>query len=169
MQIVPQTRFHFFLTVPRRKDLPLLCRALWGYVGRQGDPWVTRLLPDRDGWRGEIRIGEIANGNGNVSRKALALPVNCGTAYRAKMKGQRVAAFGCPYPRRCLAGEGDLLAAEARLVANHSARAALTRKAAAHGDAQWFALDRKVKLSATAGRVSGGHEVGSVAVNIGGV
>ena len=78
------------------------------------------------------------------------------------MKGQRVAAFGCPRPRRSLTGEGDLFAAEARLVADHSARAALTRQAAAHGDAQWFALDRKVKLSAAAGRASSGHEVGSV-------
>ena len=85
------------------------------------------------------------------------------------MKGQRVAAFGCPHPRRSLSGEGDLFAVEARLVADHSARAALTRQAAAHGDARWFALDCKVKLSAAAGRVSGGHEVSSVAVNMGGV
>ena len=85
------------------------------------------------------------------------------------MKGQRVAAFGCPLPRRSLSGKGNLFAAEARLVAYHSARAALTRQAAAHGDARWFALDRKLKLSAAAGRVSGGHEVGSVAVNMGGV
>ena len=77
--------------------------------------------------------------------------------------------FRRPHPRRSLSGEGDLFAAEARLVADHSARAALTRQAAAHGDARWFALDRKVKLSAAAGRVSGGHEVGSVAVNMGGV
>jgi hypothetical protein len=27
----------------------------------------------------------------------------------------------------------------------------------AHGDAQWFALNRKVKLPAAAGGVSGGH------------
>src|SRR6185369_5235193 len=88
-------------TAPRRKDLPLLCCALWGYVGRQVDPWVTCLLPDRDGRRREIRIGEIADANGNVSRKALALPVNCGTANRAKMKGQRVAA--CPQFHRLAA------------------------------------------------------------------
>jgi hypothetical protein len=27
----------------------------------------------------------------------------------------------------------------------------------AHGDARWFTLNRKVKLPATAGSVSGGH------------
>jgi hypothetical protein len=73
------------------------------------------------------------------------------------MKGQRVAAFGCSYPRRGLAREGDLLAAEARLVADHSASAALALQAVAHGDARWLALNRKVKLPATAGGASGGH------------
>jgi hypothetical protein len=71
------------------------------------------------------------------------------------MKGQRVAAFGCPYPRRRLTSEGDLLAAQARLVADHGASAALALQAVAHGDARWFALNRKVKLPATAGGASG--------------
>src|SRR5262245_19476453 len=73
------------------------------------------------------------------------------------MKGQRIAAFGCPHPRRSLTGEGDLLAAEARLVADHGAGAALALHAVAHGDARWFALNRKVKLSAAAGGASSGH------------
>jgi hypothetical protein len=71
------------------------------------------------------------------------------------MKGQRVAAFGCPHPRRSLSGEGDLLAAEARLVADHGAGAALALQAVAHGDARWFTLNRKVKLPAAAGGASG--------------
>jgi hypothetical protein len=66
------------------------------------------------------------------------------------MKGQCVAAFGCPQPRRSLTGEGDLLAAEARLVADHGAGTALALQAVAHGDARWFALNRKVKLPAAA-------------------
>jgi len=74
------------------------------------------------------------------------------------MKSQRVAAFGCPRPCRGLAGESDLFAAEARLIADHSARSTLTRQATAHRDARGFALYREVKLSAAAGRVSGGHE-----------
>ncbi len=90
-------------------------------------------------------------------------------ALRAKRprKGQGVAAFGCPRPRRSLAGEGDLLAAEACLVADHGAGAALARQAVAHGDARWLALDRKVKLTAAAGGVTDGHGVGSVAIDIG--
>ncbi len=40
------------------------------------------------------------------------------------MKGYRVTAFGDPLPRRSSAGEGDLLAAETRLVTNHRAGAA---------------------------------------------
>src|SRR5262245_43110762 len=73
------------------------------------------------------------------------------------MKGQRVPAFGRPHPRRRLTGEGDLLAAEARLVADRGASAALALQAVAHGDARWFALNRKMKLPATAGGASGGH------------
>src|SRR5215831_14190875 len=80
-----------------------------------------------------------------------------GAACRTEMEGQRVATFGCPHPRRRFTGEGDLLAAEARLVADRGASAALALQAVAHGDAQWFALDRKVKLPATAGGASSGH------------
>jgi len=116
---------------------------------------VTRLLPHRDGWCGEIRFGEVADGNGDISRKAFALPVDGGAACRTEMKGQWVATFGCPHPRRSLTGEGDLLAAEARLVADHGAGAALALQAVAHGDARWFALNRKVKLPAAAGGASG--------------
>src|SRR5262245_59603087 len=82
-----------------------------------------------------MRVGEIANGNGDVSRKAFALPVDGGAACRTEMKGQRVATFGCPHPRRRLTGEGDLLAAEARLVADRGASAALALQAVAHGAA----------------------------------
>ena len=53
--------------------LPLLRHALGRRIGRQGHPGVTRLLPHPDGRRGEIRIGEVADGNGDVSRKAFAL------------------------------------------------------------------------------------------------
>src|SRR5262249_54114408 len=73
------------------------------------------------------------------------------------MKGQRVAAVSCPHPRCRLTGEGDLLVAEARLVADHGAGAALALQAVAHRDARWFALNRKVKLPAAAAGASGGH------------
>jgi len=128
---------------------------------------MARLFPHRDGWRGEIRVGEVADGNGDVSRKAFALPVEGGAACRTEMKGQCVAAFGCPHPRRSLTGEGDLLAAEARLVADHGAGAALALQAMAHGDARWFALNRKVKLSAIADGVSNTHGPAPWAVDMG--
>ena len=71
------------------------------------------------------------------------------------MKGQRVATFGCSHPHRSLAGEGDLLPAEARLVADHGASAPLALQAVAHRNARWFALNCKVKLAAAAGGASG--------------
>src|SRR5262245_29763456 len=104
-----------------------------------------------------MRVGEVADRNGDVFRKAFALPVDGGAARRTEMKGQRVATFGCPHPSRRLTGEGDLLAAEARLVADRGASAALALQAVAHGDARRFALNHKMKLPATAGGASGGH------------
>jgi hypothetical protein len=71
------------------------------------------------------------------------------------MKGDRVAAFGRPHPRRSLSDDGDLLAGKTRLVADHGAGAALALQAVAHGNARWFALNRKVKLPAAAGGASG--------------
>src|SRR6516164_1469996 len=76
---------------------PLLRHALGRRIGRQGEPGVACLLPHRDGRRGEIRVGEVAYGNSDVSRKAFALPINGGAACRTEMKGQRVATFGCPH------------------------------------------------------------------------
>jgi len=83
------------------------------------------------------------------------------------MKGQRVAAFGRPHPRRSLSDDGDLLAGKTRLVADHGAGAALALQAVAHGNARWFALNRKVKLPAAAGGASG-HGSNSMAVDLGG-
>src|SRR5262249_48159703 len=123
----------------------------------QGDPRVTRLLPHRDGRCREIRVGEAANSNSDVSRKAFTFPVDGGAAYRTEMKGQCVAAFSSPLPVRSFTAESDLFAAEARLVADHRPSAALTLQAVAHGDARRFALNRKLKLPAAAGGVSGDH------------
>ena len=74
------------------------------------------------------------------------------------MEGQGMAAFRCPRPRRSLTGEGNLLSAKARLVADHRTGAALACQAVTHGDARWLTVDRKVKLPATAGGVSGGKD-----------
>jgi hypothetical protein len=106
---------------------------------------------------GEIRIGQATDGDGDVSGKAFALPVNSGAAGRTEMKGQRVAAFGCPHPLRSLTGKSDLLPPKPRLIADHGAGTTLALQAVAHGDTRWFALDRKVKLPATAGSASAGH------------
>src|SRR5262245_61187950 len=115
------------------------------------------LLPHPYRRRREIWVGEVADRNGDVSGKALALPVDGGAACRTEMIGHRVAAFGCPGARRSLPGDGDLLAAEACLVADGGAGAALAFQAVAHGDARWLALNRKMKLPAVAGGVSGSH------------
>jgi len=52
---------------------PLLCHALGWRLRRQGHPGVAGLLPHRDGWRREIRVGEVADGNSDVSRRRAAL------------------------------------------------------------------------------------------------
>ena len=85
------------------------------------------------------------------------------------MEGQRVAAFGRPRPRRSLAGEDNLLASEPRLVASDGAGAALALQAVAHGNARCYPLNCKLKLAAAACGAPGGHWVGSVAVDTGGV
>src|SRR5262249_17732940 len=135
----------------------LLGRALGWCARWQGDPGMTCLLPHRDGRRREIRIGEGTDGNRDVSGKTFALPVDRGTACRTEMKGQRVAALGRPRPRRRVARDGHLFAAEACLVADHCAGAALALQAVAHRDARWLALDRKMKLPAAAGGASACH------------
>src|SRR5258708_15609958 len=56
-------------------------------VGRQGNPGVPRLLPNRDGRRGEIRVGEVADGNSDDSGKAFVLPMDGGAAGRTEMEG----------------------------------------------------------------------------------
>jgi len=90
---------------------PLLPHALGGGVsgGKESQGWrdFSHTAMVGAGKFGSAKL----NGNGDVSRKAFALPVDC----RTEMKGQRVATFGCPHPRRRLTGEGDLPAAEARL------------------------------------------------------
>ena len=80
------------------------------------------------------------------------------------MKCQRIAAFGRPRPRSSLTCEGDLLAAEPRLVADDGAGAALALQAVAHGDARRFALNRQVKLPTAACGASGAHGSASVTV-----
>jgi len=57
---------------------------------------VTRLLPHRDGWCGEIRFGEVADGNGDVSRKAFALPVDGGAACQAGYPLYQAQSKACP-------------------------------------------------------------------------
>ena len=118
---------------------------------------MTCLLPHGDGRRREIRVAEVAYGNGNNSRKAFVLPVDSRAADRTEIERQRVAAFSRPLPRRRFAIEGDLFAAEPRLVADDGAGTALAFQAVAHGDSRWFAVNREVKLPATAGGASGRH------------
>src|SRR6516162_1080769 len=92
--------------------LTLLRHALWRGVGREGDPGVSGLFPDRDRGRWKVLVGEGADGNSDVTGKALALPIDCGAAGWAKVEGECVAALRRARPRGGLAAERDLLAAE---------------------------------------------------------
>src|SRR4029077_20044399 len=80
-------------------------------------------------------------------------------ACRAEVEGETVAALGRARPRGRLAGECDLLATEARLVADHSAGAALALQTVAHGDARGLAFDGEVELAAAAGGSATGHRM----------
>jgi len=102
---------------------------------------------DSQGWRDSSHTAMVGGRKIGSAKLPMAtamypetfvLPVDGGAACRTEMKGQRVAAFGCPHPCRSLTGEGDLLAAEARLVADHGPGTALALQAVAHGDARWF-------------------------------
>ena len=122
---------------------------------------------ETQGWRDSSHTAMVGAGKFGSAKlpmatatypgKAFAFPVDGRTAFRTEMKGQTVAAFGRPHPRRSLTGESDLLATEACLVADHAPSATLALQAVAHGDARWLALDRKVKLPAVAGGASDGH------------
>jgi hypothetical protein len=116
---------------------------------------MTRLFPHRDGRRGEIWVSEAPDGNGDVSRKTFTLPVDRGAARGTEMKGQGVAAFCCPHPRVSLPANVTCSRRKRAWLLTTAASAALALQAVAHGDARWFALNRKVKLPAAAGRVLG--------------
>jgi hypothetical protein len=79
---------------------PLLRHSLGRSVRRQRDPRVACLLPNRDGRRWEIRVGEVAYGNRDHSREAFVLPVHGGAAGWTEIESQRVVAFGRAPPRR---------------------------------------------------------------------
>src|SRR5262249_6312166 len=83
-------------------------------------------------------------------------------AGRTEMKGQGVAAFSHPRPRRGLARDGNLLTLKARLVAHHGSGAALAGQAVTHRDARWLALDRQVQLPTAARGASAGHELSPI-------
>jgi hypothetical protein len=116
---------------------------------------MSCFFPNGDRRRGEMGVAEVADRHCDVSGKIFTLPINGGAASRTEVKGQQVAAFGYPPPRRSLSSDGDLFAAEARLVADHGTSAALALQTVAQGDTRWFALNRKVKLPAAAGGASG--------------
>jgi Metallo-beta-lactamase superfamily len=82
--ILSLTRLTPFMQVALSSLLRCACGQR---VGRQGNPGVPRLLPHRDGRRGEIRVGEVADGNSDDSRKAFVLPIDGGAAGRTEMEG----------------------------------------------------------------------------------
>ena len=54
----------------------LLWRALGWHVGRESDPEMSGIFPHRDRRPGKIWVGKGADGYGDVTGKALALPVD---------------------------------------------------------------------------------------------
>ena len=62
-------------------------------------------------------IVDAGSSNGYLPEKAVVLPVQGGAAYRTKMVGYRVAAFGGPHPLRRFGCH--LVEAKARLIADH--------------------------------------------------
>jgi hypothetical protein len=129
----------------------LLGRALGWCVRRKNDPGVAGFFPDRDHRRGKIRLGKSADGDGDIARKALTLPVDRGAAGRAEVEGEHIATLGRARPGSGLAGDGDLLAVKPRLIADHGTGAALALQAMAHGDARGLTLDGERELAAAAG------------------
>src|SRR6516162_11677480 len=112
--------------MPPPAHSPLLrCSLCWGIWG-QVNPRMARLLPDGEGRRRETRVGKVADGNADESRKACVFPENSGPACWTEMKGHYVAALGRPFPRRGFSGNRHLLISEPRLVADHGAGASLT-------------------------------------------
>lgn len=93
------------------------------------------LLPNRDDGRWEIWVGEVAYGHGDNSRKSFRLKVDSRAAGRTEIASQRIATFALPLPRCRCTIEGNLLAAEPRLVADDGAGAALALQAMAYPDA----------------------------------
>ena len=141
-----------------RDDRSALLRyALRRWINRQREPGVAGLLPyrrpsargrwGRRGCRWRRRRG----------RGSRARPVDGGAAVRAEAEGERVAALGGARVLGGGAGEGDLLAAEAGLVADDGAGAALALQAVAHGDARGLAFDGERELPAGAGGAAGGR------------
>ena len=137
--------------------LPLLRRVFRRRIGRQFDPGVARFFPHRDGRRRKRRIGEGADGHGDMIGKALAGPIERRAADRTEVEGHRAAALGLALPLRRLACNGNLLMAEARLIADHRAGAALALQAMTHRHPRRLAFDGEVKLAAATGGVAGGH------------
>lgn len=86
---------------------------------------MARFFPHRDLRRGKCGIGEGADRDDDDVAEALALPVHGRTADRAEVELHLAAAVGDARPLRGLAGDGDLLGFEARLIADHRAGAAL--------------------------------------------
>ena len=134
-----------------RRVSALLHRSLWWRIWRQINPRVARLFPHCEGRRRETRVGKVADSNAEVSWKARILPENRRSAPRTEMKSHRVPAIGRPAPLRGFAGDGDLVIAVARLIADHGAGASLAGQAVAHSVARGFAFNRKLELPATAG------------------
>jgi hypothetical protein len=90
-----------------RASAPLRC-TLWWCAGLELEPGVAGLLPNRDRGRGKTRICEVADGDGNVTGKALALHVYRGAAGRAEVEGDRVAVLGRARPAKVICSRRKL-------------------------------------------------------------
>src|SRR5262249_10320095 len=127
-------------------------------VLRQGRPAMAARFVDGDPRRRKTRIGEGADGDGDDIGNVLQLPIDPAAATRAEVEADLLAAVALArVARRATLDRPDLVAAEARLRAEHAARAPLASQAMAYADPQGLAFAGDAELSAAAGCATRGH------------
>src|SRR5882724_5155121 len=135
-----------------------LVQMLQVQIGRLHRPGVTSGLVDGNAGRGELRIGECADGDRNHIRHRLQLPIDGRAAERTEMEGDGIAAVAEADERRRAAFDaGNLVTGEACLRAEDAARALLTGQTMADGNPDRLTFADEMQVSAAAGSPTGRH------------
>jgi hypothetical protein len=126
-------------------------------IGWQPDPRMHALLVDgTTRWR-EARIGESPNRDNNQLRFALCCVMDSCATNGAEVIGNLGAGIADPNKRLRGAANFNALHGEASLRTKDTASSALTRKAMAHGDANWIARRLHGQLTAATGSCASEH------------